>query len=592
MTALLRLYARPGVAIWLGVLVALPALGMGWLIDDHMHAAAARGVSTFIPGGLDLFNFADGTPERHAYQIAHGLPWWTTPDLALRFWRPLSSAFLLLGYRYAFDWPVILHAWSLLLYAVTIAAVWRLLARTLGERVGALAATLYAVDDGHGWVAGWIANQNALVSAAPALWGTVAWLRWRQDRWQPGRIWAWLGWTVALTGGETALGALALPLTYELLGGPTEPPRLTWKRLQRLTIPALLVLGYLVAYKAAGYGVRNSAGYVDPLGEWQVFLPAVVARLPQLAGAALFRLPVELAIARPHADLPLTIIGLAMTLLVVAALAAVWPTLAETTRRSLRWLMIGCGLSTVPACATFAAARLLIVPSIAAAAVIAVLAAHVLPVAARAVQQGVQQSPLWVRGVASTGLVIHAALCPLAMAGGTWLVGRAAHRFDTVAASPLLDPSAGKTVIFPLAPDLIAAWYPVARMVRGLPAPADWVPLCLARTDVRLTTVDDHTVRLETLQVPMVTTIAEGLVRAARMRFAPGDRVQLATGAITVAAVDGDGHPTAIDLRLDRPLRDPQHLWLRQEDTTLYPLDIPAVGQSTLLKRHPGVLGW
>lgn len=586
----LRWGSKPWVPVLLAGLIVLPSLSVGWFLDDLMHAAAARGALPFGPEGLDLFSFAGGSQQRHHYLIGHGLPWWTAPELSLRFWRPLSSAILLVLHRSFGDAPWVAHCVGIGLYVATVAAVWCLLRRALGERLGGLAALIFALDDGHALPAVWPANHNALVSAASALWGLVAWLRWREDHWKPGAYLAWAGWAVGLCGGETALGALALPVAYELLGGPdrnSKPAR------RFLAIGGLgaLVAAWAVVYKLGGYGSHHSGAYIDPVREPAAFWAAAAIRLPALVGAALLRIPVEIGVAAPVTAVPFALVGGVVGGAFAWVLTGASRSLPEPSRRHLAWLLLGGSAAALPACATFAAARLLTIPSIAVAAALAVVAAATLQSVGRALDLAGQSTPAWQRRLAGATLIAHLVVAPLGFMAAQAALGLGAARFDALTASPALDAAVGRIAILPLVPDLTAAWVPVARLARGQRAPAEWVPLCAATTDVRLVAQDAHTLQVWTVSSPMIGTEAEQLVRTPHLRFAPGQRVALDVGEVEVLRVDGAGRPLGLALHTFAPLSDPRHAWLRVDGPLLLPLVLPEPGRELLLVRRPGIVG-
>ncbi len=191
-----------------GTLVSLPALRLGFVIDDYFHVwLLERGG---LPAALELFTFSDGDPIANALRREEGpYPWWTLDDLRLRFLRPLSGITHWLDHRVfgRTTWPMHLHsiAWHLGLVAVA-AAVFR---RLLPVGVAGLAALLFAVDDAHALPVMWLANRNALVALVPGFAGLLAHLPWREHGWTPG---AWLVpplLALGLAAGEPALGAFA-----------------------------------------------------------------------------------------------------------------------------------------------------------------------------------------------------------------------------------------------------------------------------------------------------------------------------------------------------------------------------------------------
>src|SRR6478672_1352729 len=87
------------------IFLALPSLFAGLAIDDYIHALRARG-GDLGANRLDLFNFASGSQQDHDAYLERGvLPWFSSPDIKLNFWRPISSAPHWVDYNYLASWP-------------------------------------------------------------------------------------------------------------------------------------------------------------------------------------------------------------------------------------------------------------------------------------------------------------------------------------------------------------------------------------------------------------------------------------------------------------------------------------------------------
>ncbi len=99
-----------------------------------------------------------------------------------------------------------MHAQSLLWFGAFTLLAALFYRRMLGLTFAAgLAALFFAVDDGHGLAAGWIASRNALISGVFGLLALISHDRWRRDSWRPGGILAPLTLLLALLGGELAM---------------------------------------------------------------------------------------------------------------------------------------------------------------------------------------------------------------------------------------------------------------------------------------------------------------------------------------------------------------------------------------------------
>lgn len=583
----IRLPAAPGrratwLTICLGVALCLPGLSAGWLADDYVHVAALDGRLPDHGQGLDLFNFADGNPAHLATRIDHGpYPWWTAPDLRLRFFRPLSSLLLHLDHALDSGNAVWSHAHSLLWFGLCLGAVATLLGRALGGRLAVLAAVLYAVDDAHWMPAVWLANRNALVATAPALWGLCAWLRWREDGWRPG-AWLWpVGLAVGLAGGETALGVVALMAAYEAVAWRKTPGR--W----RGWLPtAGVLLAWAVPYKLLHFGAQGSGAYLDPLATPLAFAAQAPGRVLALIGAMGLGVPVDVWAASPHLGLPLALCGV----VALGVFAALWRRLgdglASRELRGLAWLSVGGALALLPAAATFPANRLLTVPSIAGAAWVAWALLRIGTLGPRAVATG------WPRvaGVWLTGM--HLVVAPLMLViatGGIGVVSRAAERSII---GPTTTALGGRIAVLPLAPDPFVGVYPLPIMLaRNAIRPERWWCLSMTRADHAMVRTGARTLQLSSLGEPMLTSVGEQLLRSPRSRFAVGDTVRTAGYQATVLALR-EGMPQSVRFDFARDLDDPLYAWLQWTAQGLRPLAVPRVGATVTLTRHPGVLGF
>lgn len=567
----------------LAALLGLPSLGVGWLVDDYVHRAAVDGNIAGHPGGLELYDFADGNPQRMAWNQDHGFPWWTAPDLKVRFFRPLSSVLTRIDHWAFGDAPWLAHLVSAFCYVIVVAGVWRLMRRTLpGSAAGGLAglaALLFAVDDCHTLAVVWPANRNALVAGGLVVWGMVAWLRYREDRWQPGQALAWLLWIAGLSGGETALGAMALPGIYELLGGP-EPAAQTWRQRGQRLLPFIgLGCSYLVVYKLGNYGSFHSAAYVDPLRETPQFLLMALQRVPMMVGALLLRVPVELAVVDGRWAVPMAAVGAASAVVLAWLLWQVRRLCDAETTRHLSWLTLASLAALLPAAATFPAHRLLLVPSIGAAALLAVVFVGSLPVMAQGL--GVASSPLqrgpWL--AASCLAVLHLAIAPVAFVGGVAALGWATQRIERSLRVPALAAVVGRTAILPAAPDLLAVYQPVAMMAAHLPQARRWWTLTTGLSDCHLLVVNDHTIELRPDHGVWLATEAERLLRSRDLPLRAGDIVRLRGFRVEVVHADPAGNPDHLRVVFGQRLDDPDLVWLQWGADGVAPLTLPPPGR-------------
>ena len=156
------------------MLVALPSLAGGRVVDDHWHritlAPHDPSWSSLAKPWYELFTFYDGDPARTHRIVDMGLsPWWTDPNVTLAFFRPVAAATHLLDYRLWPSHPWIMHAHSLAWFAALVAVAAWVYRRLCPGWVGGLAGLLFALDHNHGIPIAWIANRNALIAGVFAI---------------------------------------------------------------------------------------------------------------------------------------------------------------------------------------------------------------------------------------------------------------------------------------------------------------------------------------------------------------------------------------------------------------------------------------
>ena len=518
---------------------------------------------------LALFSPVLGPPGSEALIRNGPLPWWTHPELKLSLWRPLSSLLMWLDVA-AFGrqsvWLYHLHsaAW----YLAVIAACAVLLRRALPGAIGAGALLLFAIDGVHWMSVTWLAQRNALVAAAPALLALAAHVRWREEGWRPGLPLSLLGFVVGLAGGEAALGVYCYLVAYELCGG-WRPGR--W--LVALAPSAALAAGHFWLYRRLGFGARGSGVYLDPLGSPWTFVAALPERLLALSAGQLLTVPADL---RPRA-VPL-VGGLLALALVAVVLGRAWSTLTSAERGGARWLLVGGVLSLVPVAATAPHNRLLLLPSLGGAVLVAILVRH-----------GWTARRRWERAVAYGLVLVHV---PLALSG--WAVGHYRYAVAGPWAEEVLLAShldvVSRRVVLVVAPDFATTAYaPSVRAYRERPLPRSWWTLSAAPYDHRLTRTGVDRFELEVLGGRMLTTIYERVFRGPDPPLRAGTQVALEGATVTVLEADAVG-PRRVAFHFTVPLEDPSLLILEWRDGRLLPMPLPAIGASRELPRTPGPL--
>jgi len=571
----------PSAAIGLALLLVSPCLRNGRMGDDYMQMARVD-PQLHVPGfsyaPLDLFTFVSGDPAQRKVLLDEGVfGWWTAPDFRMSFWRPLSSLTHLVDQLL---WPrssVLGHLHSMAWFAALLAVLASLYRRFHVPWVAHLALVLYALDDGRGWVLGWLANRNALVAAALGFAALLVHDRARRDGWRPGGWLAPAVFALALLGGEAALAVTAYFLAHALFLDRGTLGR----RLGRLWPYAALSVAWLVAYKVLAYGTTGGGMYLNPLDEPIPYLRALVERLPVLLAAQVGLRVADAWLVLPmlSATAPLVAYLLALLLLAVftIALAPVW-------RREpvCRFWTVGAVLSLPPACATFPMDRLLVFVGVGVMGAIALLFAWWLEGAALLLSRAR-------RALAGTVVALlafsHLLLAPLLVAPRVMLLGYVAGMGEILDASIPVDASVRDKTLVILSSSAEMTTFPswMQRQVTGTPRPRRMRLLATCFADLRVTRLDAARLRVrpdrgfldyETLR----------MVRGLSRPFHPGDTVVLPGLRVRVNEVTTDGRPAEADFDFGLPLEDASLLWMRVRAGG--PLDRwspPPVGETVLL---------
>lgn len=545
-----RLLCRPAivvVAALLAVGLTAPSLAGGLAQDDWQQLLSVNPdprlpIAPAAPWDLFVFERGDRVAQQRALDA--GLrPWWMVPGLRLAFWRPLSSLTHFVDYRLIPRAPWLMHAHSLLWFALAVAAVARLYRRLLGPTaLAGVAALLYAIDDAHGLAVGWLANRNALIATGFGALCLHAHDRWGRDGWRPGAWLAPLAFALGLAAGEATLGALAYLIAHLLF--LDERPR----RWTALLPYVAIVVAWRLAYHAGGYGAWGSGFYLDPGREPGAFAAALVTRLPTLL-VGLFALPPsEVLLAAPRA--------LSVALLAGGGGLVVWIAVRAPRDRLTRFWLTGCVLALVPMGATWPNDRLLFFPGIGAMAVVAALI----------------RGPHRALGITLFGIhvALAALLLPVRSLSFRLLFGGVQDR----AAATLPDDGEVLVLNAPLFTAPVMGM--ILRGAQGLPLPQRTVVLSTGLGAVAVARIDDRTLELAP-EGGFLTDPMSIALRGPAFPFAVGDQVALAGLRVTIASMK-DGRPATVRFRFDAPLDDPTRRWVAWQGGGFARVGLPAVG--------------
>jgi hypothetical protein len=588
-TALLRWLERPRAAtqvVLLSLLLCTPALGTGLVADDYFHALVLRGVRTIeaIPTDpMALFVWASGDPaQAHAMMEVGMTGWWTDPEMVMAYFRPFSVATHHLDYRLWPDTPWLMHLHSLAWFGFGLLLLGRLYASTLSAPlvsfVPVLALLLYGVDDAHGLVVSWVANRNAL--CALALGALVLLLHDRGRRHgdvRAGRA-AKLALAAALLAGESALAVTGYLFAYALFLDPA-PRKLA---LRGLLPYAAVAAAWAIVYRGLGFGARGSGLVVDPGSEPVRYLGLALVRVPVLLAAELGFPPSDpweaYVAIRPW--LPAVMLGVALLQIGVFA----WLLLpALRAHAAARFFALGSVLSLLPVASQFPHDRLLTFAGVGAAPVLALALAPLLQAARDgALDAGrLRRAGLW--GLFVVHLLIAPLWLPLRVRAPLDLARMIATADESIDDSPAIR---DKTVILVNPPaDPYAGLLPTLRAAEGRPMPRALRWLATGASEVRVTRVDDRSLRVRPA-AGFLSLPSERMQRNPARRMPVGHEVRYSDTTIRVTAITADGRPAEILARFDAPLEDARFVFLAwSPDKRFVPFALPAVGQSRTLPK-------
>ena len=572
------------VIVAVGVLLFIPSLWTGFLLDDFYYLGSIEGRFPGFDTARTLFSFFVNDEEATA-AIARdgGYPWWIDEKVRGEHFRPLADLLWKTDYsffgRQAFGY----HVHSLLWWAATLLGCGLVFRRSLPGAVGVLAFLLFVLDEVHVMPVLWVSNRNALVALAPMLFGLWAWIRWCRDQWRPGLYIALVGIGVGMMGSELGLSVLAYFVAFTLLGDPSTDIR---RRLLRLIPIVGMAAAYTVVYRILGYGTSGSGIYRHPLEEPWEFLQAFLTGVPTLLASGIAGFSADFWFAAPALRPTLIAVGCAATLFLLLALRVRKDERDDAVDNGLRWLVAGSALSFLPIAAVFPSDRMLLVPGIGIAAALAVVLLEA--------YESLRVRRNWLF-VATGGLLalVHLVLAPILAVLIQKIVTDSSRRAQATASSQVVADAGSKETILVFAPDhIVSVYLPVIIGYLDGPTPKSWRPLSIAPYDHSLKRTAPRTLELEVEDGGvMLRSIFEELYRDPENRLEPGDVIDRGLLRAEILAANDRG-PTRIAFHFDRDLSDPSLYFLVLDSGELRPAVLPDIGQEILLERSVGPGGF
>jgi hypothetical protein len=569
-------------AALIGVLLTSPSLFGGLQTEDWIFREAATDPIFSLPWRVNLWG-PDGRPSDEAVRaIVHEakrlgtLPWFTDEGFHVSLWRPLASWTHQIEFRLYPDLPALMHAQSLVFYALLIAAAGALYRRVFAAAdfpawAAGLAVLAYAIDDAHGQAVGWIMNRGAVMASFFGVVSVWAFDRWRRDGFRWGAVLSSLGLGLGLLSSEFALGAVGYLLALSLILDPAPPPR----RAIAALVWLLPVAVWAIAYKLLGHGAWGSALYVDPLGQPLTFVRSTIERGTVLLLAQLGFPPSDIFIQWTGVRALLVVLASALGLM--ALLVAVWPLLRG--RAVAAFWALGMLFSVVPASAAFPQDRMLLLTGVGAMGLLATLAASLTSFDWRTPRRRRVALGL-VLALSIAHLLVAPVLLPLRSLT-MWRYDRALAKGRESAFGLIEHPH--QELVLLNAPDaFFGTMLVLTRMARREPLPA--LTLCLSGTPERIEVLrsDPYTLDL----APRQGFIGPGFNHIYRSPLRPMDEATLIwfpSFQIRVERVNQRGEPASARFRFRWPLESPRMVFAVYRGGRYERIAPPPVGGSLVI---------
>jgi hypothetical protein len=565
------------IAAVVAMILCLPALGVGLLMDDYAHRMIMLRVAGTPVGPLEVFANFTGEPEITRLYLDQGiLPWWTVPDYRLAFSRVLSAISMWIDYRWWPDSPVLMHLHSLLWLGAMVGAAGVLYRRLLGRgSVAGLAVLLFAIDDAHAMAASWLANRNALIATTLGLLSLIAHHRWRRGAWKWGWIASALCLALALLAGEAAVGAGAYfaAWAFTLEDGP-------WRRRLGSMVPSGTVfVCWATFYRLANLGSHGSGLYLDPGDGPLTFAAAIFQRAPILLLGQWSPVPAETATLVTSEQARLLYL---VAWVVLAVLAVAFTSLVRGDRTS-RFFAVGMFLALLPATGTFPANRLLTFVGFGAMGLVATFLTAPLGRPRR----------FFERGMAGFLVLTHLVIAPLFTPVTAYAMKIYDEPMEAAAATlPTAPEIAEQDLIVVSTPDYLTylSFLPPIQHAQGKPIPRRMIGLLAGEVGAEVSRPDARTLRVE-LHGGLFDGYLGRLFRGERDRLRDGDVVDLEPMRVEVIATDDNGQPSELQFRFPVPLEDPSLRWITWEGRGYVPFTPPAVDEAISVPSPPSATG-
>jgi hypothetical protein len=553
-------------ALAAGVAVNRAALRATFSLDDFAQRAMIEGTLTPRRGLFNLYDLI--ADDNRAALVDRGvIPWWSEPNLTIRFLRPLPSLLVWVDHRLFGNEAFGPHVLSFLWWAMAVLAAHVLFRTAVGKRAAWIATVVFALSPTLAIPIVWLANRAVLLTLTFGALALALYVRWRDAR-SRGLGLATIGAfaATALTG-EYALCFLGYLIAFELCrrGEP----------IRRRLVGMLPALGPLLLYAAVravlGYGTAGTGFYRDPTTDLGTYLQALPRTFSALLASAWLLTDVTMPWFASHFVQALLVVGAG-----VLMVGTIRKARRQTSPGGASWLACGAVVALLPVAATEPTRRLLAVAALGISGAIGALLAEAADrIRARA-------RPALVVGVAAVAGLIHLIVAPLQTRRQSYdevvEQSQSIARFTTV---PQRARSVDTALVVRANNGLTALSAP---FILREDAPKHW--LVLSHTFGQVAAIRTSASSVDLVQegnaalFPLGPT---GLVRTTPFRV--GDVVETVALRATVLRVDEVGGPLAVHYEFNRDLDSSDVAWISESRSGFSHVIPPSVGIGVRLAR-------
>jgi len=565
------------------IVLAIPSLWTGLILDDYFHKAMIQGGTLFgevYKPSIDIFKFLDGNPLRTLTLMDKGIiPWWTLEKIKINFWRPVTALTHWLDYRL---WPnssLMMHVQSLIWLGAVVIIVTLLYRRFMigAPWVAGLGALLFAIDDAHAMPISWLANRNGLIAL---FFGVAAILfhdQWRRNEDYFAAISAFLCFGIALLAKESSIAVCAYLFAYAVFIEQTS------RRTRALSLApyAFITVVWRIFYNLAGYGAWGAKFYIDPLKSPVYFLKKLFVRAPILLHGQWSFPPSDLFML--FSSKGKTFIWLWSVVFIIVLFTMLMRFLRHDP--VARFWFAGMMLSLVPCCAIWPFDRLLLFVGLGAMGLLAQLFYMMNNFFISAASSFKRITV----GIMCLLLIfVHLILAPILLPFRIYTFNAWGKKVNhLIESTPLEATIIDKTFIIINASGSYTTYLPIIRSLKGQPNPSSILSLSHMGNFNQHCVVPMHISRPDThtLVVQPEGGFPWLLFRDDPHPLALGTRIALSDMTVEVTKLAEGGWPLEVTYRFNLPLEDPLFVWAKIQDNECVPFILPEVGESIFLDK-------